>query len=796
MNKKFYFGMFAAATMLLGTSCSSDDLFNEASSAEMVNATFTIETPEGIGTRTAGDGETVDEVACAIYDAAGNELQDLRKYEPISGKTATYNVRLAKGQSYRAAFFAYKKDANAYDVSNLKDIVVNDAKSNLESRDAFTAFVNIEADETQNSLTKTVELYRPFAQLNLGSTTEDTKAAAKAGIVVTKTSVKVTNVYKNFSAYANEVAEGAQTHDVEFALNDIMNEDLIVEGEDYTYLALNYLLVGDIDEKALTDVTFTWVADGNGRTNTREYANVPVQRNYRTNIVGHLLTSPAEVNIIVKEGFEDPDYIVSEPWDGTTTKQPVSSATEWTVSTPEEWVWLKANGVQGKNIKLAGDIDFGGHEVKGLAFEGEFDGQGHTMSNMTLLCGGSYYSNGLFQGDASGSATIKNVTIENVTAECANPEQGYVGTIFGDVQSRKTVTLSGVNVKNAKLCGVQSVGGLVGFVASGATLNVDNCTVDGSALSNYAVANESGYVAGLVGRPVTGSTVNITNPTVTNSTINAYYAPRRGEASIQPVVGDNATLTAGSDVVVTKTSLENVVFVQNAEELKTVTLEDGAIVALPEGNFDIPSSAAGKTVTFTGSGDAKKTVVNPHGAFHDAILAFENVTVSVASNASYTGSQHIAGATYKNCIIEGQIFLYGPSTFENCTFNNTGDNYNVWTYGTSSTFTGCTFNCDAKAVLIYTEGAVTAEYTFDKCIFNDSGKRNELKAAIEIGESAYGNEANYTVRINNCKVNGFSKTGKNGAVLPGDECGTEVWGNKNSIPADRLHIWIDGTEVY
>ena len=98
---------------------------------------------------------------------------------------------------------------------------------------------------------------------------------------------------------------------------------------------------------------------------------------------------------------------------------------------------------------------------------------------MTLLCGGSYYSNGLFQGDASASVTVKNVTIENVTAECANPDQGYVGTIFGDVQTGKTVTLNGVNVKNANLCGVQSVGGLVGFVASGATLNVENCTVDG-----------------------------------------------------------------------------------------------------------------------------------------------------------------------------------------------------------------------------------------------------------------------------------------------------------------------------
>ena len=276
---------------------------------------------------------------------------------------------------------------------------------------------------------------------------------------------------------------------------------------------------------------------------------------------------------------------------------------------------------------MAANIDFGGHEVKGLGFDGEFDGQGYTMSNMTLLCGGSYYSNGLFQGDASNDATIKNVTIENVTAECANPDQGYVGAIFGDVQTGKTVILNGVNVKNANLCGVQSVGGLVGFVASGATLNVNNCTVDGSEISNYAVDNESGYVAGLVGRPA--GTVDVQNSTVTNTTIDAYYASRRGESSIQPVVGDNTNLTAGEDVKVSKTSLDGAIFVSTAEELCQInTLGKVSTLVFLTADIDFKGAAMSKNIelwgndTFDGQGHKISNVVCKNQGANYAISLF------------------------------------------------------------------------------------------------------------------------------------------------------------------------------
>lgn len=315
--------MLAMAGMLFATSCSQDELLNEPTTGDYVNAKFTISTPEGIGTRAAvnvGEGTTVNYVACAVYDATGEEMPDLRQYRPITNKTAEYSIRLVKGQAYRVAFFAYYGEdtgiSDYYDMQYLTDIKIKDAKSNIEHRDAFTNYVDVTAQESMKAVEKPVTLYRPFAQLNLGSYAEDVEAARQAGVVVTNSKITVSNVYTTFNAYDNEVA--GETSEVTFLMNEIPGQDLSVDmdnnedtpDETFEYLALNYLLVGDAgSEKTLTDVTFEWqTADNKTNNPATVFKNIPVQRNYRTNIIGYLLTNPAQFNITIDEKFEKPDY--------------------------------------------------------------------------------------------------------------------------------------------------------------------------------------------------------------------------------------------------------------------------------------------------------------------------------------------------------------------------------------------------------------------------------------------------------------------------------------------------------
>ena len=313
------------AGMLFATSCSQDELLNEPTTGDYVNAKFTISTPEGIGTRAAvnvGEGTTVNYVACAVYDATGEEMLDLRQYRPITNKTAEYSIRLVKGQAYRVAFFAYYGEDNGisdyYDMQYLTDIKIKDAKSNIEHRDAFTNYVDVTAQESMKAVEKPVTLYRPFAQLNLGAVAEDIEAAKKAGVVVTNSKITVSNVYTEFDAYNNAIVAGAQSKEVTFTMNEIPGQDLYVDmdndattaDESFEYLALNYLLVGNAgSEKELTDVTFEWKTAYN-KTNSPAtvFKNIPVQRNYRTNIIGYLLTNPAQFNITIDEKFEKPDY--------------------------------------------------------------------------------------------------------------------------------------------------------------------------------------------------------------------------------------------------------------------------------------------------------------------------------------------------------------------------------------------------------------------------------------------------------------------------------------------------------
>lgn len=344
MTKNLFFSMLAMTGMLFATSCSQDELLNEPSTGDFVDATFTIGTTDGIGTRvTIGDALKVDKVACAVYDADGVELDNLYKIENVNEKTATYSVRLAKGQKYRVAFFAYNSTADAYDVTDLKDVKLKDNQlSNVENRDAFSAYVDVEP--TTNTINKDVTLYRPFAQLNLGVDKTEWTDAINAGIEVSKTQIKVSNVYTSFSAYDDAVT--GDITEMTFGLNQIPNapeklevdvnrDGSISDDEKFYYLALNYLLVGDrCSEKSLTDIELVWEGkDGEKNDPTTNFINIPVQRNYRTNIIGKLLTNPAIFNITIDERFNDVtdfdspenDYIVDE--DGT-VKATVASIDE------------------------------------------------------------------------------------------------------------------------------------------------------------------------------------------------------------------------------------------------------------------------------------------------------------------------------------------------------------------------------------------------------------------------------------------------------------------------------------
>lgn len=269
-----------------------------------VDATFTLVTQDAGMTRAIGDDVTVDEVVCAVYDVKGMELEELRTVVRIDdgNATSTFDTKLAKGRNYRVVFFAYNSEAEVYDLSDLKNIELktDNLLSNVANYDAFVGHYDIEADHTLHSINVQVTLTRPLAQLNLGINAEEKEAAEREGIIVAKSKISVCNVYKAFNAY-DDVVVGNATKLV-FDMNTIPNNTFEIDGETYHYIAMNYLFVGNAnEEKSLVDVELVYeTVDGEQNDPASYFYKVPIQRNYRANIYGKLLTKGGPEATLVK----------------------------------------------------------------------------------------------------------------------------------------------------------------------------------------------------------------------------------------------------------------------------------------------------------------------------------------------------------------------------------------------------------------------------------------------------------------------------------------------------------------
>ena len=234
------------------------------------------------------------------------------------------------------------------------------------------------------------------------------------------------------------------------------------------------------------------------------------------------------------------------------------------------------------------------------------------------------------------------------------------------------------------------------------------------------------------------------------------------------------------------------------EDITNAISAGATTISLTPGTYIIPDDAQGKTLTFIGTGNPEDTKIatQDDGSYEGcdysldgATVTFENITINTDSR-TYTGYARCKG-TYKNCVINGTYTLYGDSKFENCTFNVSGDVYNIWTWGAKNMeFDRCTFNSDGKALLLYQEGTNTINLTVKDCIFNDNGGLTAKKAAIEIGDAPYGATPTYNVTVSRTTVNGYEINDQ------GINTGTTLWGNKNSMPTDRLNVIVDGVNVY
>ena len=338
--KKFILFASALAGLFLAASCQQETLV-----AEQVSNTvkFTVEAPGALFTKAEiADGTNVNEVHYAVYKTNDDETHAIgnpnekplaQGVVEMNNKRASVDFDLLQDQEYTVIFWAQVANAGHYTLGDLRTISVeSEVLGNDETRAAFYAVYPFETYEHEDH---TVTLRRPFAQLNLLTTPESLTPVQEGqtsgyAINVKESEVIVVGLSKTFSTVDGQAPVGEETFT--FKMNATPEEQgqetLVVNGKAYHYVSMNYFFVPE-DEK-LVDIEYT-VATDKGSIQ-HEIVAVPVKENYRTNVIGNLLTKETTFEIIVDAEFDGDKYSYVLP-DGM-----------FAVTTPKELKNVIANG--------------------------------------------------------------------------------------------------------------------------------------------------------------------------------------------------------------------------------------------------------------------------------------------------------------------------------------------------------------------------------------------------------------------------------------------------------------------
>lgn len=346
--KKILIYSAALLSMAFAASCQKE-VSPELGKGEAVEVTFTIsneaiqskavvgEVPEWDKELTFGvyrNGQLLSPAVYSVTDDFGTDNE------------ATVTVTLVKGQTYDFVFWADSKGTNYYtvDLEN-KNVTVNygGLVANNKYRDAW--YETLEGYKvTDSNLHQDITLRRAVAQINVG--TLDYTAAQTAGVTVTKSEVTVKGVANVLNFFTGKTEGNV---DVTFAAADLPMNTLpagentlsVYKGQEqateYEYLSLNYVLVADNSadgtEKGLVTFVVDFYEEGNDQpvNNPIQINNVPVRRNYRTNIISeNVLTDMSTFSIVIDPAFDgeyDPEGSdwKEYPYNGTVAPEPVDN---------------------------------------------------------------------------------------------------------------------------------------------------------------------------------------------------------------------------------------------------------------------------------------------------------------------------------------------------------------------------------------------------------------------------------------------------------------------------------------
>ncbi len=291
----------AAALSLLAVACAKDRLVD---SDRQSDVSFMIELSDSPATKDIADGTTATKLYYQVFDSDGAPINGLGvQSTDLVGKSAEVNFQLVTGQTYSFIFWAQTPEEGYYTIDGtdgLKKITANYSGKNANDENFDAFFATVADRKITGPISETVALKRPFAQINIASNDKIAAGDATQEISITgaKSTLEIAKIPTVFSPLAEIQLSGDTEDYITFSAADAPEEKLVVDGVEYHYLVMGYVFAPE--DGAICDIKAT-ITVGD-RTVELAKSSTPIRRNWRTNIIGKVLTSSADFEVVV-----DPD---------------------------------------------------------------------------------------------------------------------------------------------------------------------------------------------------------------------------------------------------------------------------------------------------------------------------------------------------------------------------------------------------------------------------------------------------------------------------------------------------------
>ena len=254
------------ALTMAGIQSCSDELHDVGD----VQVSFTATLPTDTRTRSFGKAEQVNTLVVGIFNERNTEIG--RKEFAIYGTSVDVQLTLAQNQTYSFVFWAYAGNQNIYNIDDLTAIEMNTLPNTItfsqaEAADAF--FATMEDITISGDCSYPVELVRPLAQINVGTTGTPMQATFTAN-----------GAPNTFYPFTNTVS-GATNYTWNFS--ETTPETFSADGTEYKYLAMGYVFA----PTAATNISAKLTLTSGGASKTVEFPQVEIEANQRSNIAGN-----------------------------------------------------------------------------------------------------------------------------------------------------------------------------------------------------------------------------------------------------------------------------------------------------------------------------------------------------------------------------------------------------------------------------------------------------------------------------------------------------------------------------